>query len=296
METVIFDMCILNAQIGVSMKGKKTVLQNKVFLQKRAYSLNWMAGACITGCLLILILVGMIHTPYDITKMDSAAKLAAPSLKHLMGCDNFGRDIFSRVLKGMGNTFVIALATVMIGAASGVVIGAFTGYFGGLLDEVLMRINDVVFAFPSILLALVFVSIFGTGKYNVVAALGVAFIPSFARIVRGEFIKYREMDYVKSARLQGVSHLRIIFVHILPNALPVLLSSVMIGFNNAVLAEAGMSYLGIGVQPPDASLGSMLSESQTYLFSAPWYAIFPGLMIILMVLGFSLLAAGKDTV
>jgi len=262
-------------------------------VKKKKYSSDFIIGLVITGAMLLLILAGFIHTPYDITKMDSTAKLAAPSLKHLMGCDNFGRDIFSRVLKGMGNTFVIAAATVTIGTVSGVVIGAFTGYFGGWLDEVLMRVNDVVFAFPSILLALVFVSIFGTGRYNVIAALGIAFIPSFARIVRGEFIKYREMDYVKSARLAGVPQLRIIFVHILPNTMPVLASSIMIGFNNAVLAEAGMSYLGIGVQPPSASLGSMLSESQTYLFSAPWYAIFPGLMIILMVLGLSLLADRK---
>lgn len=260
--------------------------------KRKAYPHDLIIGAVITGILLILIIIGFIHTPYDITKMDSAAQLAAPSLKHLMGCDNFGRDIFSRVLKGMGNTFVIALATVAIGVVSGVITGAFTGYFGGWLDEVLMRINDVVFAFPSILLALVFVSLFGTGRYNVVAALGITFIPSFARIVRGEFIKYREMDYVKSARLQGAGQFRIIFVHILPNTMTVLMSSVMIGFNNAVLAEAGMSYLGIGVQPPDASLGSMLSESQSYLFSAPWYALFPGLMIILMVLGVSLLADG----
>ena len=241
--------------------------------RKRTYSPNFILGLVITGVMLLLILIGFIHTPYDITKMDSAAKLAAPSLAHPMGCDNFGRDIFSRVLKGMGNTFVIATATVAIGAVSGVIVGAFTGYFGGWLDEVLMRVNDVVFAFPSILLALVFVSIFGTGRYNVIAALGIAFIPSFARIVRGEFIKYREMDYVKSARLAGVPQFRVIFVHILPNTMPVLMSSVMIGFNNAVLAEAGMSYLGIGVQPPNASLGSMLSESQTYLFSAPWYAV-----------------------
>lgn len=259
---------------------------------RKKYPPNLIIGTLITSVMLLLIIIGFFYTPYDITKMNSASKLAAPSIYHLMGCDNFGRDIFSRVLKGMGNTFVIALLTVAIGVACGVIIGAFTGYFGGLLDEVLMRINDVVFAFPSILLALVFVSIFGTGKYNVVAALGVAFIPSFARIVRGEFMKYREMDYVKSARLAGVGKLRIIFVHILPNTFTVLLSSIMIGFNNAVLAEAGMSYLGIGVQPPDASLGSMLAESQTYLFSAPWYAAFPGLMIILLVLGFSLLADG----
>ena len=259
---------------------------------KKKKNWNLILGGIITVVMLIMILIGFFWTPYDSTKMDSANKLVAPSLQHIMGCDNFGRDIFSRVLEGMGNTFVIAILTVLIGVFFGVLIGAFTGYFGGWLDEVLMRINDVVFAFPSILLALIFISLFGPGKYNVVLALGIAFIPSFARIVRGEFIKYRDMDYIKSAHLAGVGNLRIMFVHILPNAVTVLLSSVMIGFNNAVLAEAGMSYLGIGVQPPEARVGSMLSEAQSYLFSAPNYAIFPGLMIILMVLGLSLLADG----
>ena len=216
---------------------------------KKKKNWNLILGGIITVVMLIMILIGFFWTPYDSTKMDSANKLAAPSLQHIMGCDNFGRDIFSRVLEGMGNTFVIAILTVLIGVFFGVLIGAFTGYFGGWLDEVLMRINDVVFAFPSILLALIFISLFGPGKYNVVLALGIAFIPSFARIVRGEFIKYRDMDYIKSAHLAGVGNLRIMFVHILPNAVTVLLSSVMIGFNNAVLAEAGMSYLGIGVQP-----------------------------------------------
>ena len=259
---------------------------------KKKKNWNLIIGGSITVIMLCMILMGFIWTPYDSTKMDSSNKLAAPSLQHIMGCDNFGRDIFSRVLEGMGNTFLIALVTVAIGVTFGILIGAFTGYFGGWLDEILMRLNDVVFAFPSILLALVFVSLFGTGKYNVVFALGIAFVPSFARIVRSEFIKYKDMDYVKSAHLEGVGNLRIMFVHILPNSITVLLSSVMIGFNNAVLAEAGMSYLGIGVQPPDASLGSMLSEAQRYLFSAPNYALFPGLMIILLVLGFSMVADG----
>lgn len=254
-----------------------------------------LLGTIITSIMLLLTFIGFFYTPYDPTKMDSSSKLAGCSLEYIMGCDNFGRDIFSRVLQGMGNTFLIAVATVAIGVFFGILLGAFTGYFGGWLDEVLMRIIDVIFAFPSILLALVFVSIFGTGKYNVVFALGIAFIPSFARIVRSEFIKYKDMDYVKSAKLAGVSDLRIMFVHILPNTTTVLLSSIMIGFNNAVLSEAGMSYLGIGVQPPDASLGCMLSEAQSYLFSAPNYAIFPGLMIILLVLGFSLLADGLKT-
>ena len=127
-------------------------------------------------------------------------------------------------------------------------------------------------------------------------SLGIAFVPSFARIVRSEFIRCKEMDYVKLARLAGAGHLRIMFVHILPNTIQVLLPSVMIGFNNAVLAEAGMSYLGIGVQPPEASLGRMLSEAQTYLFSAPGFAIFPGVFIVLMVLGFSLLSEGLKAI
>ena len=206
--------------------------------------------------------------------------------------DYFGRDILSRVMQGSGTTLSVAVSTVAIGTFFGVLLGAFTGYFGGLLDEILMRINDVVFAFPSILLALVFISLLGPGKGNVIISLGIAFIPSFARIVRSEFIRCKNMDYVKLARLAGAGHLRIMFVHILPNTLKVLVPAVMIGFNNAVLAEAGMSYLGIGVQPPDASLGRMLSEAQTYIFSAPGFALFPGVFIVLMVLGFSLLAEG----
>lgn len=263
--------------------------------KKKNIQVNLVLGSVITTIMMLLTFIGFFWTPYDTTEMNSKTKLAGCSLQHIMGCDNFGRDIFSRVLEGLGNTFVIALATICIGVIVGTLIGAFTGYFGGWIDEILMRINDVIFAFPNILLALVFVSLFGTGKYNVVFALGIAFIPSFARIVRGEFIKYKDMDFVKSAKLAGVSDLRIIFVHILPNTLTVLVSSIMIGFNNAVLAEAGMSYLGIGVQPPNASLGSMLSEAQSYLFSAPNYALFPGLMIILLILGFSLLADGLKT-
>lgn len=259
---------------------------------KKKRNWNLWIGAGLTGLVLALVLIGSLHPPYDPEAMDASAKLAGVSASHIMGCDNFGRDIFSRVLTGGRTTLLVAAGTVCIGTFFGVLLGAVTGYFGGLLDEVLMRINDALLAFPSILLALVVISLLGAGRYHVMLALGVAFIPSFARIVRGEFQRCRNMDYVKSARLFGASHLRIMFVHILPNTLTVLSSAVMIGFNNAVLAEAGMSFLGIGVQPPDASLGRMLSEAQTYLFSAPGYALFPGLMIILMVLGFSLLGEG----
>ena len=259
---------------------------------KKAKNVNLIIGAWITGVVLLIIVVGIFYTPYDPDQMSAADKLSGISFAHIMGCDNFGRDIFSRVMVGGWNTLLVAGGTVLIGLFFGTVIGALAGYLGGLLDELLMRLNDAAFAFPSILLAMVFISLLGSGKVNVMVSLGVAFIPSFARIVRGEFMRCRSLDYVKSARLSGAGPLRIMFVHILPNTYTVLISSIMIGFNNAVLAEAGMSYLGIGVQPPDASLGRMLSESQTYLFSAPWYAIGPGFMIIMLVLGFSLLGEG----
>jgi peptide/nickel transport system permease protein len=181
---------------------------------------------------------------------------------------------------------------VALGAAVGVIVGALTGYFGGVIDDILMRVNDAVTAFPSILLALVFISLLGFGKYNVILALGVAFIPSYARVVRSEFARHREMNYVKSARLMGATHRRIMFVHILPNTRAVILPTLVIGFNNAVLAEASMSYLGIGVRSPDVSLGYMLSESQSYMSSAPWYVLYTGVTIVLLILGFSLVGEG----
>lgn len=253
---------------------------------------NYTVGIVLTMVMVGLIVLGFFWTPYDTEAMRGSVKLNAPSFAHVFGTDQFGRDVLSRVLAGGGSTLIIALGTILIGGGAGILIGAVTGYFGGWLDEALMRVNDAVAAFPSVLLALVVVSIWGTGKYKVMLALGIAFIPSFARIVRGEFMRLREADYVTSAKLIGVSTPRILFVHILPNILPALLSALTIGFNNAVLAEAGMSYLGIGVQPPDASLGRMLSESQTYLAGGPWCAVFPGLFIVFLVLGVGMLGEG----
>ena len=261
-------------------------------MEKRRFSHNFIFGLILTSLMLGLIIVGFFWTPFPPDGMQGDLMLNSPSWRHLFGTDQFGRDVFSRVLVGGGNTFFIALGTIVIGGGGGILLGAITGYFGGWLDETLMRVNDAVAAFPSVLLALVIISLLGVGRDRVVLALGIAFIPSFARVVRGEFMRYREADFVISARLIKVPPLRIMLVHILPNILPVLLSALTIGFNNAVLAEAGMSYLGIGVQPPDASLGRMLSEAQTFLLGAPWCAIFPGVFIILLVLGVGLLGEG----
>ena len=258
-------------------------------MKKRKKNIYSILGIIIILFVIIFVIMGAIWTPHDPNAMNAGLKGIAPNASHVFGTDNFGRDILSRVMVGAKTTFIVALFTLIIGAGIGTIIGALTGYYGGILDEVLMRINDGLASFPSILLALVFVSLIGTGTYNIILALGILFIPSFARIIRSEYIILKEKDFVKNAKLMGASDFRIMFVHILPNIKPILMSSITIGFNNAVLAESSLSYLNLGVQPPDASLGRMLSEAQPYLFTAPWYVVFPGLMIILTILGFSLL-------
>lgn len=263
-------------------------------LQKQLYRGNpylWI-GLFMTGTAILLAVLGVFRTPYSTTAMSAAERFDAPSLRHWFGTDNFGRDIFSRVMKGMGTTILISSLVVLMSGALGMVIGALTGYFGGILDEIVMRFTDAVNGFPSILLALVMISIVGSGRHNLILSLGIVFTPSFVRIVRSEFIRLRDADYISRARLMGVGRLRILFVHILPNIFSTFGVSVMIGFNNGILAESGMSYLGIGVLPPDASLGNMLSDAQGYLMKAPWYALAPGLSIVWIVLGFSLLSEG----
>jgi peptide/nickel transport system permease protein len=255
----------------------------------------FLAGCVITGVLLALILLGAVWTPYDSTAMMAGPKLDGPSLAHLFGTDNFGRDVFSRVLKGAGVTALVAGGTVVIGGVCGTLIGALTGYFGGAVDELLMRLNDTITAFPSILLALVCVTIFGSGKYQVLLVLGIVFIPSFARIARTAFSSLRDANFVQSVRLMGASPARILFVHILPNTLHVLLPAVTIGFNNAVLAEASMSFLGLCGQPPEASLGALLSEAQGMLATAPWYALCTGGMIVGLIFGVGLIGEGLQS-
>jgi len=256
---------------------------------------NWFfkAGFILTAVMVGVVLLGQIWTPYDPNAMDASVKAQGPTLRHLLGTDFFGRDILSRILEGAGATLQIAFFVVLIGAVFGTVIGALTGYFGGVVDEVLMRICDAITAFPSVLLALIAIAVIGPGRLNVIMVLGCVFIPSFARIVRAEFVRIKRLNYISLARLQGVGDFRIMLKHILPNTLPTLLPAISIGFNNAVLAEASMSFLGVGVSASEVSLGRMLSDSQNYILRGlPWYAVFVGLTIALLILGFSLLAEG----
>jgi len=252
---------------------------------------KFAVGLILTTIFVLLALIGQFWTPYSVTKMDASGINLSPSLTHWMGTDNFGRDVFSRVMKGLGTTLFVALITVACGCVIGAAVGAVTGYFGGVVDNVIMRMNDILLAFPSVLLALILISFMGTGTLNTVVALSILFIPSFARIVRGEVIRLKSRDFVSNARIHGVGTFRIIFVHILPNVKTELMSAILIGFNNAVLAEASMSYLGLGVQPPDPSLGRMLSEASGNLYICPWSVLGPGLAMVLVILGFSLLEA-----
>lgn len=273
-------------------KAPKKAQRNPAGGRKPHPNFFLLIGGVIVGVMAVLILVGYVWTPYDTTGMSGADKFLAPCLAHPLGTDNFGRDILSRVMEGAGSTFLIALCVVLIGGIIGTVIGCLTGYFGGAADLVLMRVCDAITAFPSILLALVLINVFGMGKYQIILILGILFIPSFARVVRGEVAKERNLNYVASARLMGASHLRIMLVHILPNTRQVLLPTLAIGFNNAVLAEASMSFLGIGVKPPEVSLGYMMSESQSYMARAPWYMLTCGSVIVLLILGVSLVGEG----
>ena len=257
-------------------------------MKKRMNGYLW-TGLIMAGFMVTLILVGLVWTPYDPNAMGVGGKFEAPSLAHLLGTDNFGRDIFSRVLQGAGSTFGIGVSTVAIGAVLGTLAGALTGYFGGIVDEALMRLNDALTAFPSILLGLVFVSVLGGGTWNVILALSIVFTPSFARVTRSAYASVRDANYIKSARLMGAGKVRILTVHILPNILQVLLPAITIGFNNAVLAEASMSYLGIGSM---GSLGYILSDAQSMLYSAPWYALCAGGTIVLLIFGVGLMGEG----
>lgn len=267
-----------------------SIVKNPVY--RKVQNIYSIAGIILAFVLVLFILIGFFWTPYSPSQMSVELKFARPSLAHPFGCDNMGRDILSRIMAGSGFTLIVGFMTVLIGLVFGTLIGALTAYYGGRVDHIIMRINDAVMSFPSILIALVVISMFGIGQERLIAALGIIFIPSYVRMVRGEVLKLKDKEFVELARLIKASDLRIIFVHILPNAIPVIISTVAIGFNNAVLAESALSFMGIGVRPNEASLGKMLADSQSYIAKAPWYCMFTGGFMVLLILSFGLISEG----
>jgi peptide/nickel transport system permease protein len=250
-----------------------------------------------TGAVLALLAAGMalisfFYLPYDYNEMQSDARFLPPGAAHIMGTDNFGRDVFSRIMIGGRYTLLVALITVAGSAAAGSALGMVSGYAGGIVDELIMRLMDALSSFPGILLALVMTALMDNSHTTLIIALLILFIPSYVRIMRSGMLEYKSRDFVKAAELWGSSPGRIIFAHILPNLLPSLLSASVLGLSNAILAEATMSYLGLGIQPPIPSWGRMLSEAQNFIFAAPWCALAPGFLIMMTVLAFHYLGEG----
>jgi len=253
---------------------------------------DFKTGAALGLFIAGLALGGCFFLPYGYNDMDSAARFLRPCPAHPFGTDNFGRDVLSRVMAGARYTLVTAALTVAGSAIAGSVLGLSAGFAGGLLDEAVMRLMDALSAFPGILVSLFMVSLLGNSFPTLLLALLILFTPSFTRVFRSGTLQYRGRDFVLAAEIMGASPGRIMFTHILPNLMPPLLSASVLGLSNAILAESAMSYLGLGIQPPVPSWGRMLSESQAFLFNAPWCAMAPGGMIALSVLAFHCLGEG----
>lgn len=261
-------------------------------MRKKQINKNLVVGSLLISFLLLLLVVSFFYLPYPPNQMDSVNTLAMPSREHLLGTDNFGRDILSRIMKGSWMAFGIGFGAVMIGMVIGVLLGAIAGYFGGWIDEIVMRFMDAKMAFPGVILALVLITVFGNGIGNMILALGIMAIPRFCRITRTGFMQGKEMEYIKAAKSRGISDFRIMVFHIMPNISSSLLVTFTLGISSAILSEAGLSFLGLGIQPPHPSWGRMLFEAQSYLLIDPLYAVTPGIMITILVLGFNLLGDG----
>ncbi len=256
-------------------------------------SRNIVAGHLLAASFAIGALLSLGWTPHDVTEIDIAARLQAPSAAHLFGTDHFGRDILSMIMVGAQTSIAVAVVAVGIGMGVGVPLGlASAARRGHLLDEALMRGNDIVFAFPSLLIAIMITTVFGPSALNAIIAIGIFNIPVFSRLTRGAALPLWTRDYILSARVSGKGAARISVEHILPNVTSLLIVQGTIQFSLGILAEAALSYVGLGVQPPTPSWGRMLADSQTLIAIAPHMALFPGFAILLTVLGLNLAGDG----
>jgi peptide/nickel transport system permease protein len=249
-------------------------------------------GAAITLALVATAALSVVYTPVDPLAMSITGRLQGPTGAHPFGTDHFGRDVLSRVMTGAVTSIAVGVIAVGIGAGVGMLVGLLGGYLVGWIDEVLMRLVDAVQGFPAILSALLFTAVFSPGMLVSMIAIGIAFVPAFARLTRGGVLELREREFVVAARALGGADARLMLRHILPNALPPLIVQATTSFPIAILAEAALAYLGLGTQPPHPSWGLMLKEAQNFLSLNPWFAVFPGGAIALTVLGLNFLGDG----
>ena len=256
-------------------------------------SRNLILGTLLSSLVLLAAVVSFVWTPYDHAALNIPDKLQPPNAQHWFGTDHFGRDIFSMIMVGARTSIAVALVAVGIGVGFGVPLGlTAAARKGSWLDEVIMRGNDLVFAFPSLVIAILITAVFGAGAVNAIIAIGIFNIPVFARITRGAALSLWEREFILAARVSGKGAARISAEHILPNVANLLIVQGTIQFSLGILAEAGLSYVGLGAQPPTPSWGRMLADAQTMVSFAPHLALIPGLAIIVTVLGLNLLGDG----
>jgi peptide/nickel transport system permease protein len=258
----------------------------------RTRRLGLIVGSAITCSFVGIAMIAEFWTPYDPAVLSIIDKLQAPNLHHWLGTDQLGRDVLSMIMAGAKNSVGVALLSVIIGVFIGVPLGLLAAARRGAIDELIMRGNDLVFAFPSLLLAILITAVFGPGAVNAIIAIGIFNIPVFARVARGGALQLWTRDYTLAARVAGKGSMRISFEHVLPNLVGLLAVQGTIQFSLGVIAEAGLSYVGLGAQPPTPSWGRMLNEAQTLTALAPTLALFPGLAVLLFVLGLNLLGDG----
>ena len=268
----------------------------KQFIKKFLRRKTAVIGLLFIVFILILAVIGPSITPYDPNAYDYNAILAGPTPKHIWGTDEFGRDVFSRILAGTQLSIGTALTASVIGTAAGVVLGLIAGFFGGVIDSFIMRVCDVMFAFPGILLAIAIVAIIGPGITNIMIGVAVFTVPSFARIIRGAVLEVRSELYVEVAKSIGCSYARIMFVHIFPGTMQALIVNFTMNIGGAILSASSLSFLGFGASVTQAEWGAILSQGRNYLAIAPNLVLFPGLVIFLTVLAFNLFGDGlRDT-
>lgn len=259
---------------------------------KRVLNANLIFGVAIIASVLLVALIGRFYTPYPPARQEIASRLSPPTLAHPLGTDHLGRDTLSRLMEGAGNSLFVSILAVGMGALGGAGLGMIAGAFGPWIDEFLMRVVDFIMGFPIILLAILVASIFGPGIRNSMIAIAVANIPIFARLIRGNLLSLKEQDFVVAARASGAGAGWVLFIHLLPHLFTPLIIQGTVSLGTAILADAGLSYLGLGVQPPYASWGRMVYEARAFLGLDPWLAVFPGVAIALSILGFNLLGDG----
>jgi peptide/nickel transport system permease protein len=260
----------------------------KRLLQNFAFT----SGALLTVALIFVALAAPLLAPFDPDVQDTSRRLEAPSTQHLLGLDDLGRDVLSRIVFGARVSLRVGFSVVVIGSLIGVALGAMAGYFGGAWDVTIMRICDILLAFPGILLAIALVAVLGPSLNNVILALAAINWVGYARLVRGQVLKVREMEYVTAAKALGARSPRVITRHVLPNVINPVIVMATLGLAGAILAEAALSFLGLGVQPPTPSWGAMLTSGRQYLGIANHLAIFPGAAIMLAVMGLNFLGDG----